>query len=140
MLTGELYAPDPLWYSNNIASSVLTINSPSTTNTTPITNNGNIAVDSILTFVGPATNLSLTNNTVGRSIKINYPLLAADILVVDTKLKSVHLNGARRNDLLRNDSQWWKLEPGANSLTYTRSNTNGSTTATVEHRHGWSGV
>jgi phage-related protein len=62
---------------------------------------------------------------------------STDLLVVDTKAKTVFINGTDRYDIVRSDNQWWALLPGSNSLLYTRSSTSGNSTATVKFRDAY---
>lgn len=137
----EMFVPDPIFYSNYLYSSnAWTLNSPAVTTTQDLINIGNIEVDLTFSIVGPATNLIITNITDSKAIRVDYILSAVDTLVIDTKARTAYLNGVRRNDILKTDNQWWRLQPGVNSISFSRSNTNGTAVTTITHRAGWSGV
>jgi len=64
-----------------------------------------------------ATNLTITNTTRSEAMVISTALANTDVLVIDTRLHSVKLNGVERRDYLSSTSKWIYLSPGANTIT-----------------------
>lgn len=83
-----------------------------------VTNTGNRPSPPMLTIYGPATNPRILNDTLSKEMQFNITLSAGETLVVDTKNKTVRLNGTtnRRNTLVA--PTWFYLAPGDNSIRY----------------------
>lgn len=82
-----------------------------------LTNNGNFSAPVVVTIQGPVINPIVDNDTYGQSLYILYNLGSNDVVQIDTGARSVLLNGASRPDLLdAQNSVWWTLRPGLNSL------------------------
>lgn len=64
-----------------------------------------------------STSLTITNSTTSESIVVGTALSAGQVLVIDTYLHSVKLNGTERRDYITAASKWMKLNPGANTIT-----------------------
>jgi len=54
---------------------------------------------------------------------IDVPLGVGDVLAVDARFKTVTLNGVLAYTLKRDDSQWWQVMPGNNTVVFSRTNT-----------------
>jgi hypothetical protein len=63
-----------------------------------------------------STSLAITNSTRTETIYITTALSAGQVLVIDTRLHSVKLDGVERRDYLGNTSKWMQLDPGANVI------------------------
>jgi len=64
-----------------------------------------------------STSLQITNSTTGKSIYIGTAMANNDVLVIDTLLHSVKLNGVEKRSMITsNNSEWWELNPGDNTL------------------------
>jgi hypothetical protein len=66
-----------------------------------------------------ATNLTITNSTRTEAMVISTALTTGQVLVIDTRLHSVKLNGAERRDYLSSTSKWIYLNPGNNTIAVT---------------------
>jgi hypothetical protein len=66
-----------------------------------------------------ATNLTITNSTRSEAIIVGTALSAAQVLVIDTRMHSVKLNGVERRDYLTSASKWMMLSPGNNTIAVT---------------------
>jgi hypothetical protein len=66
-----------------------------------------------------STSLQITNSTTSESIYVTTALSAAQVLVIDTQLHSVKLNGTERRDYVSSATSWMKLNPGANVIALT---------------------
>lgn len=89
------------------------------------------------TFTGPLVAPTLTHVTTGKAIILSGASLAAgDTLVVDSAAKTILLNGtASRYSWLAGTSQWFDLDPGANSVNLTGAS--GAGTVTLAWRSAW---
>lgn len=85
------------------------------------TNNGNFRAAWVLTVTGAAAGpVVLTRTAPGatKTISINTSVPAAQTLVIDSRARSVILNGVNRYDLVTSTPEWFDLEPGANTIGY----------------------
>ncbi len=87
---------------------------------TIVTNSGDAPVYPVLTVTGPCVNYQLENVTTGESIYLSTVLNAGQSLVVDTRDRTVVVDGVtnRYRDVNRVDTTWWRLEPGANEIRF----------------------
>lgn len=60
--------------------------------------------------------LTITNSTRTESMVISTALTVGQVLVIDTRLHSVKLDGVERRDYLSSTSKWIYLNPGANTI------------------------
>lgn len=119
-----LVAPDPRAFTLPLATAVVTIPASALSASATATQLGYFARGAwpILSIAGPATNPRIQNAADGnRSIKIDIVISAGQTLVIDVKNRSVKLNGVDSYASVRSDNQWWRLMPGANLITYSRS-------------------
>jgi hypothetical protein len=67
-----------------------------------------------------STSLQLINATrvPADAIYVTTALANNDVLVIDTFLHSVKLNGTEKRGMLGNNTEWWTLFPGQNTITY----------------------
>lgn len=139
LLTGsvQLFCPDPRIYQFAEQTQALQIPSPSgLTNSVNITNAGNYKAPWRVSFVGPALNPVITNTTLGRAIRITANITAAQTVVVDSKTRTITINGVETYSAFSNDNEWWHLAPGINSIQVTR----GATGAQADFNFFWRGV
>jgi hypothetical protein len=103
----------------------------------PATNLGMAATYPTMRITGPIINPRVDNQTTGQYIGFNITLIAGQWLDVDFAERTVMLNGtASRYNALRNDSTWWKLQPGANDISFTaQSPADGRTVMTLSWRN-----
>lgn len=73
-----------------------------------------------------STSLTITNSTTSKSIYVTTAMANNDVLVIDTGLHSVKLNGVEKRSMLGSGTEWWFLSPGNNTLAISNS-TNTST-------------
>lgn len=101
------------------------------------TNAGTFAAPWTATFAGPLVAPTLTHVSSGKTLILSGASLAAgDSLVVDSAAKTILLNGtASRYSWLAAGSQWFDLEPGANSVNLTGAS--GAGTVTMTWRSAW---
>lgn len=89
-------------------------------------NDGNFETRPVIQITGPVdVSVTLTNLNTGQSLTFVTPLLASDVLTIDTSDYSALVNGVDRALSLTPDSRWWSLAPGLTTVTY-RANTTSS--------------
>lgn len=99
-------------------------------------NGGNRLTPVLFTIPGPTTNPSIYNDTTGEVMQFsNLMLGSGESLVVDTKYRTVRLDGLtnRRNTLVR--PVWIRLAKGDNNIRFLAES--GGTTMTVAYRYAW---
>lgn len=105
-----------------------------------VVNNGNSISYPIITFFGPCVNPHIINQAApGNGLSFDINLGVGDYLTVDTLLRQITLNGsANRYDTI-NDSDWFGLYPGNNTITFTVASTTGSPApiAQLVYRSAW---
>ena len=87
-------------------------------------NSGDVQTPVRISFSGPATNPSVTNETTGEVIIVNRELEAGDELLITTAFgeKYVKINGVNAFHYIDLDSSFWSLIPGENILSYKSNN------------------
>lgn len=107
-----------------------------TTDQVTIIIGGNRPTPPIFEIIGPVTNPRILNDVTGDELRFNIELFALDVLTIDTKYKTVRLNGTanRRSALVAPD--WYFLEPGSNTLRY-RAESVAASTLNIYYRNAW---
>lgn len=100
------------------------------------TNSGNRPAPVQFIITGPVINPIIFNNTTSNALRFNITLSGTDTLTINTRDRTVYLNGTqnRRNALTFPD--WFFLAPGVNSITYAGQSGVGST-LNVQYRSAW---
>lgn len=83
----------------------------------------------------PSLQLINATRTPADVIYVTTALANNDVLVIDTFLHSVKLNGAEKRGMLGNNSEWWTLFPGQNTITY---NNGSNMVMTTKFYSAWS--
>lgn len=139
----ELKASDPRYYSDTEKTTFVDIANTAVQGQSNITMSGDFVdgVEPILEIVGPATNPRIQNQADNnRTVRVDVDLSATDTLLIDSKKKTVTLNGVDRYDIVRTDNQWWVLLPGVNTVLYSRSVGAASSRLTVRHHDAYISV
>jgi hypothetical protein len=99
-------------------------------------NHGNRPTPFVLTFFGPTTNPRILNDDTGAQMDFEIDLASDQSLVVDTKYRTVRLDGVtnRRNALI--EPSWFFLQKGNNHLRYF-SDSIVAVVANVTYRSAW---
>jgi len=108
---------------------------PSGTN---VTNIGNRATPINFILQGPIDNPVIFNNTSSHNLQFAISLSASDTLTINTRDRTVYLNGNinRRSTLVNPD--WFFLDPGTSNITFGGSSgTPGTTQLTMQFRSAW---
>ncbi|TDQ39243.1 phage tail family protein [Aureibacillus halotolerans] len=100
-----------------------------------------------ITFIGPASNPTITNRTTGEHIRVNRELADNDILYIDTSFgnKSVTIvrgDGTRENafNYIDLDTVFFQLVKGENKISYNSNNDSTKTRVLIEYRNRYLGV
>lgn len=135
-----LLAEDPRRYSQTLDSDTITLVGGDATETVVITTAGDVDTPFVVTFKGPTVNPDALSHSLGTPSTrpffrwIGSLTNAADHLVVDTAAGTVLHNGVDASSGLDAGSQMFDLIPGANSISYTRTVTTGSSDAVITRR------
>lgn len=149
----ELYATDPLIYSDTetVASIVLASGSSGMTfnmtfdltfgaaisyGSSTLTNQGSATAPVVIRVYGPVTNPTVRNVTTGQSLAFTATLVAGEFIDIDTTDRTVLLNGTADRYSYLTTPQWWGLQPGTNEIRYFADIASAST-ATVTYRSAW---
>lgn len=81
-----------------------------------------------------STSLQITNATTGESMYVTTALANNDVLVIDTGIHSVKLNGTEKRSMVGSNSVWWFLRPGNNTITLAN---NSNCTVSLAWRSAW---
>jgi len=100
-------------------------------------NPGQLPVDVILRFVGPAVRPVITNASTGEFFALNRELLIGEEVVVDTELRTVLVNGASSTAIRQPRSTFWQLARGVNDLRFTADFYQSTARAYVSYRPRW---
>lgn len=107
-----------------------------TSDGTTVVNNGNRPTPPTFIINGPVTTPRILSDTTGSEMIFNIDVLTGETLVVDTKYKTVRLNGTtnRRYALIR--PTWFFLQPGTNFIRY-RAASAGSSVLNIQYYTAW---
>lgn len=118
-----------------------------------ITNGGDVDLWPIWTITGPATALTITNNTTGKSLTVSgFSITSTGVIVIDTRSvqqapltgKSVteHAFGPSTSyfQYLSNTSSLFPLAVGGNSITVSITGSGVGTSAQVQYKQNYEGV
>lgn len=154
----ELLAPDPVIYDTTTGSALTATLSrvsgggytfpyeypvvwAAGSTPTNVNNSGTVAAYPVITIAGTATNPVITNNTTGKFFKLNgLTMSSTDILVIDTKNRTVLLNGGSVFYKVSSDSSWLTLEPGDNLMSYTTDSSGDTAQAVLTWLAGYWGI
>lgn len=94
-----------------------------------VTNQGNHTAYPLITITGPVTNPVLVDSYSGTTMALNVTLTAGDILVIDTRLKSIVLDGTVSRRTALSGRQWISVPPGiSDTISFTADSGTGSCT------------
>jgi phage-related protein len=98
--------------------------------------------DSPISFVikGPGTGFTVRNDTTQKQFRINYTIELGDEIVIDTKAKTVLLNGTY-NIYSALEGYFWELAPGTNRIFFVAdSGADENTLLELEWRDAYNGI
>lgn len=104
-------------------------------------NNGNTAVKPVIKFKGSMTDPTLINVTTGKLVQLSgFSAPEGSEVVIDTRTRSVLLNGGNIFDKLSDQSTFFSLQPGDNVFRLESASGADTVVAIVEWRNGFMGV
>lgn len=104
-------------------------------------NNGNTPVKPVIKFKGSMTDPTLINVTTGKLVQLSgFNAPEGSEVVIDTRTRSVLLNGGNIFDKLSDQSTFFSLQPGDNVFRLESASGADTVVATVEWRNGFMGV
>lgn len=92
---------------------------------------GNRPTPPVFTFSGPLDNPQIINESTGESLIFDISLTIGDTMVVDTKTRTILVNGENRRSSLRSPN-WFFLQPGNNYIRF-RAQSTYTTPGTVQN-------
>lgn len=104
-----------------------------------VATNGGIRSAPLINISGPCTNPRIQNQQdSNKTIKIDIVIPSGHTLNLDFRSRTVMMDGVDMYGYVRSDNQWWKLAPGNNSITFTRSDSGAPSTAAFFVNDVWS--
>lgn len=151
----DMYAPDYTLQAQSASSESLSrtvgggfvlpvvlpiFSTPSSGGTATVTNNGTAESFPIITISGPMTNPIISNNTLNRYMQLRLTVQTGEQITIDMKNKTIMKDG---QSVIQNKvagSQFWWLNPGANTVQIQSSSGSDVGTVQVTYRHAYLGV
>jgi hypothetical protein len=97
---------------------------------------GNRPTPAVFTMSGPVTNPRILNDTTNSEMVFVIDVPASNTLVVDSKYRTVKLNGVTNRRSSLQSPTWFMLQPGDNYIRY-RAGVAGTSTLTIEYYTAW---
>jgi phage-related protein len=110
------------------------------TQSTPITNSGDIDVKPTITLKGTFTNPTVRNLTTNEYLTLNITTTATDTIVINMKDRTITLNGGSIASSRTIDSRWWTLQKGLNRIVLETTASGDTNFATISWRGGHEGI
>ena len=107
----------------------------------PVVNDGNYEAYPTFTFVGPLTHPTLTNNTTGKAISLDYDLATdADSLIIDCYERTVVIEPSGNNGRQYVSGVFWTMPIGPSSITLGSSDLGDAGKVVLQFRDTYLGV
>lgn len=107
---------------------------------TIVTNSGNATVFPIIELHDEAHNPRIANQTTGETFGLDLSTADGDIVIIDMAQRTVTLNGSNIMGNRTDDSSWWGLTPGDNSIVLTSNTSDDNVYAELTWRNGVTGI
>lgn len=106
-----------------------------------IINNGNLSAYPIITLDGSLTNPRIANNTTGEWVQLNISMSLGEQIIIDMENRTV-IQGGVTNQIatMSDDSVFWRLAPGSNTVTLSTGVIGEEGTATVTWYDAYAGL
>lgn len=154
----QLTAGDPLFYSTDggdIQTAIVNLQAQTGGYVTPydlpvnwaagaqptiVTNSGDAQVFPVIELHDEAHNPRITNQTTGETFGLNISMADGDVIVIDMGNRTVTINGSNIMGNRTDDSTWWGLTPGDNSIVLTSATSDDHVYAELQWRNGVMGI
>lgn len=154
----QLTAGDPLFYSTDggdIQTAIVTLQAQTGGYTTPynlpvnwaagatpstVLNSGTATIFPIIELKDEAHNPRITNQTTGETFALNISMQDGDVIEIDMNSRTVTLNGSNIMGNRTDDSTWWGLTPGDNSIVLTSATSDDNVYAELQWSNGVMGI
>lgn len=107
---------------------------------TPINNEGSVAVYPQIVLENTYTNPIIHNATTGKFLALNVETEDGDKIIIDMKNREITLNGVSIAADRTIDSSWWALEPGNNYVILETDSTDDKNWGLIRWRQGYEGI
>lgn len=154
----QLTAGDPLFYSTDggdIQTAIVTLQAQTGGYVTPydlpvdwaagatpstVLNSGNATVFPVIELHDESHDPRITNETTGETFALDISTADGDVIVIDMSNRTVTLNGSNIMGNRTDDSTWWGLTPGNNSIVLTSATSDDTVYAELQWRNGVTGI
>lgn len=107
---------------------------------TPINNDGSVAVFPEIILENEYHNPIIHNVTTGKFMELNMTTVDGDRVVIDMKNREITKNGVSVAANRTIDSTWWTLEPGQNLIALETSDSDDKNWGLIRWRQGFEGI
>lgn len=107
---------------------------------TIVANTGNATVFPVIELHDEAHDPRITNQTTGETFGLDMSMADGDVVVIDMANRTVTLNGSNVMGNRTDDSSWWGLTPGNNSIVLTSDTSDDNVYAELTWRNGVTGI
>ncbi len=107
---------------------------------TTVTNSGNATVFPVIQLHDESHNPRITNSTTGETFALDISTADGDIIEIDMYSRTVTINGSNIMGNRTDDSTWWGLTPGNNSIVLTTDTSDDTVYAEIIWRNGLTGI
>ncbi len=153
----QLTAGDPFFYSTDggdeqsalvtrvtqggyVTPYILPVSWDSGSSPTVVNNNGEAVYYPRIELHDQADNPVITNQTTGERFELDINLVSGDLVIIDMAKRTVTLNGANIIGNKTDDSIWWGLQVGPNSIVLDSTSGSDDVTAEIFWRNGVRGI
>jgi len=154
----QLTAGDPLFYSTDggdVQTAIVTLQAQTGGYVTPydlpvdwaegsqpttVLNSGNATVFPVIELHDESHNPIITNLTTGETFALDISTADGDLIEIDMSNRTVTLNGSSIMGNRTDDSTWWGLTPGNNSIVLTSATSDDTVYAELQWRNGVTGI
>lgn len=154
----QLTAGDPLFYSTDggdVQEATVTLQAQTGGYVTPydlpvdwaigsqpstVSNSGTATVFPVIELRDESHNPRITNETTGETFALDISTEDGDVIIIDMSNRTVTLNGSNIMGNRTDDSTWWGLTPGNNSIVLTSATSDDSVYAVIQWRNGVMGI
>lgn len=107
---------------------------------TIVNNSGNATVFPVIELHDEAHDPRITNQTTGETFGLDISTADGDVIVIDMQNRTITLNGSNIMGNRTDDSTWWGLTPGNNSIVLTSDTSDDEVYAELTWRNGVTGI